>query len=229
MKKLIFSMAIIAIMMGCMVACSNTTPDTDSNVNITTSTTVVPDIPELPELSSTFIETALQFIDEYSSAPSKNLENLAAEAIQQSNGYRDTLYTYLNWYLPENFGEEIYQFFGYTSDMEYIHNVYAVDVWIHNYDVGGDVGCVSFNGQDATYNYEHDNIILSAGVVGKKYPDNVTLAEARIASYVLAMSPEQVDCCIVTSPDGLKSYDFTFGNKSFKETAREILLDLLED
>lgn len=225
MKKLIFLIITIAVVI-IMVACNHDTPSTDNGVDIPTDTVVTTTTvaPKLPEFSGAFIKTALQFIDE-SPTPSKELENLAAEVINQSGSYRQDLYSYLNYHLSENYGEEIHQFFGYGYE-----EVSNVEVFIHNYQNGGDVGAVSFNGHEATYNYEHDNIILSAGVVGEKYPDNLSLAEARIASYVLTqMSPEQVDCCIVTSPDGLKSYDFTFGNKSFKETAREILLDLLED
>ena len=226
MKKLIF-ITIIVIMMTCMVACSNeNSKNADNGIDIPTDTVVIPTteevvVPKLPELSGTFIETALQFIDEYST-PSKELENLAAEAIQQSNGFKDSLYDYLNYYLIKEHGEEIRQFFGYVSD-----EVYNVDVWIHNYEVGGDVGCVSFNGQDAVYNYDHNPLLLSAGVLGDTYPDNITLAEARIASYVLLqMDTEDVDRCIVTSSEGKKFYDFTFENKAFEETAKEILQNI---
>lgn len=224
MKKIIFT-TLILIMMISMVACSNTdnTNGVDIPMDVTITTPIEEEviIPQLPELSDEFANTALQFIDEYST-PSKELENLAAEAIQQSNGFKDGLYTYLNYYLVEEHGEEIRQFFGYLYD-----EVYTVDVWIHNYEVGGDVGCVSYNGQDAVYNYDHNPLLLSAGVLGDTYPDNITLAEARIASYVLLqMDTEDVDCCIVTTNEGKKSYDFTFKNEAFKDLAREILQDL---
>lgn len=229
MKKLIFT-AIIVIIMVCMVACSKNENENTSGIDIPTDitigtteeTTVM--APKLPELSDEFIKTALQFIDEYST-PSKELENLAAEAIQQSKSdvLKDMLYAYLTYQIKEKYPENITQFLGYGCE-----NIHTVSVWIHNYEVGGDVGCVSYNGQDAVYNYDHNPILLSAGVLGHKYPDNITLAEARIASYVLLqMDTEDVDCCIVTS-EGNKFYDFTFENEAFKETAKEILQNLCE-
>lgn len=217
MKKIIFSVITFVIVVTCMVACSNTSSDLPA---FTEPTEPVVEL-EIPVLSEEFIKNALQFVKEYPSG--KNLENLALFTIEESDGFKDKLYAYLNYYLTENFGEEIYQFFGYGCD-----TVDTVKVFIHNYKVGGHVGCVAFNSQtDPFFNYNHDKIILAASVLGKKYPDNVKLAEARIASYVLAhMKQDDVSCCIVTNPEGKKSYDFTFKNEAFRETAEGILRNL---
>lgn len=221
MKRLFFSVVILAIMATCIVGC-NKTPDDDSNEPTVPVVTQTPEV-EIPMLSNTFIKTALQFIDEYSSL-SKELENSALELISQSENYRGELYSYLNDYLFKEYGEEICHFFGYNCD-----SVDNVTVFIFNYNIGGNVGCVSFNGQEPTYNYNHDKFILAAGVLGKKYPDNVSLAEARIAAFVLTqMNQEDVNCCIVSDGEGL-SYDFTFENLAFKELSVEILQAFCED
>lgn len=221
MKKLIFS-AIVLVMIACsMVACSNQDANIPADTVLAPEVTTAPAAPELPELSDDFIETALQFIDEYST-PSKELENLAAEAIQQSNGFRDSLYDYLNYYLIKEYGEEIRQFFGDHQ------SVIVADVWVHNYQIGGSMDCVSYNGQDPVLN-NRDPIILSAGVLGDTYPNNITLAEARISAYVLIhMDTSGIDCCISKNAEGMEFYDFTFANKAFKEAAKEILQSLLE-
>lgn len=216
MKKMFF-LAIIIATMACMVACSNT-PDTLPTFTTTTTEPVVVE-PEIPSLTDNFIKTALQFIDEYPDG--QDIENLALTAIQQSNGLRDSLYNYLTFHLHKKYGEEIHQFFGNSCD-----KVETVKVFIHNYEVGGEVGCVAFNGQEAVYNYDHNPIFLSAGVLGNTYPDNITLAEARIISYILIhMDIGDVDCCITTI-EGEKSYDFSFENEDLKAIAREILLSL---
>lgn len=230
MKKLIFLLAILVVMASCMVACSNDNNDSNgvnipTDIPITAPTEEEVCIPEPSEFSDNFIQTALQFIDEYST-PSKKLENLSAELIQQSDGFKDTVYTYLNCHLTEEYDEDIVRQslgFGYEK-------VETVKVYIHNYDVGGNVSCASFNGQSPFYNYEHDKFILSAGILGEKYPDNVTLAEARVASFILFhMSQDEVEAaCILTTPEGKKSYDFTFNNEAFKENAKEVLQNLIE-
>jgi len=226
MKKIIF-LVVIFIMATCMVACSNNTPNDDNDV--TTTTVPLADeevtVPDHSIDSNGFIKTALLFIDEYST-PSKKLENLSAELIQQSDVFRDTVYTYLNNHLIEEYDEDIVRQslgFGYEK-------VETVKVYIHNYDVGGNIGCASFNGQSPFYNYEHDKYMLAAGVIGEKYPDNVTLAEARVASFILFhMSQDDVEAaCIITNSEGKKSYDFTFNNEAFKETAKEVLQNLCE-
>ena len=207
MKKIFFAIILILVMMISMVACNNSsTTENSTDVSFEASTEATP---KVPELSDTFNETALQFIEKYSTGTSKELENLAEEIILYSKGFRDDLYNYLNYS---------------EKSVEKIENV---EVWIHNYSNGGDIGCVSYDGQTPFFNYDHNPIILAAGVLGDKYPDNVTLAEARIAAYVLIhMDSEEVDCCIVTSESGERSYDFTFKNESFKEKSREILVNL---
>lgn len=222
MKKFFSLIAILAIMATCIVACNK---DTEEDLPTPIITTEAEEKAiEVPMLSDTFIKTALQFIDEYSS-PSKKLENLAFELIQQSGNYRDDFYSYLNDYLFRDYGEELHQSFGYNRD-----SVDTVKVFIHNYKSGGYEGCASFNGQEPTFNYNHDKFILAAGVLGKKYPDNISLAEARIVAFVLTqMSQEDVGCCILTDDEGLKSYDFTFENLGFKELSVEILQAFCEN
>lgn len=221
MKKIVFLLITVVAVIACIVACSTdsstTVPSTSPKAsNISTSEPT----PECPELSVDFVSTALKFVDNYST-PSKKLENLAAEVIQLSVGYGDKLYAYLNYRLAEEYGESLPQFFGYGCD-----TLKTVKVFIHNYKEGTNVGCVSYNGQDATYNYDHDTIILSAGILGEKYPDNVSLANARIAAYVLTqMNKEDVDFCIVTN-EGKSYYDFTFENEAFREIAKEVLHSL---
>ncbi len=223
MKKIIFLLITVVAVTACLVACntdsSTTVPSTSTKASNISTSEAVPE-PECPKLSVDFIKTALQFVDNYST-PSKKLENLATEVIQLSDGYGDKLYAYLNYRLTEKYGESLPQFLGYGCD-----TLNTVKVFIHNYKDGTNVGCVSYNEQDATYNYDHDTIILSAGILGEKYPDNVSLANARIASYVLTqMNKEDVNCCIVTNK-GKSSYDFTFENEAFREIAREILHSL---
>lgn len=224
MKKIIFLLITVVAVTACLVACntdsSTTVPSTSTKSSNISTSEAVPE-PECPKLSKDFSKTALQFVNNYSTHSDKELENLAAEVIQLSDGYGDKLYAYLNYRLAEEYGESLPQFLGYGCD-----TLKTVKVFIHNYKEGSNVGCVSYNGQDATYNYDHDTIILSAGILGEKYPDNVSLANARIASYVLTqMNKEDVNCCIVTN-EGKSSYDFTFENEAFREIAREILHSL---
>lgn len=223
MKKLFFTLTMVMMICMLFVACSNSTNDIVSTTNNDISQIeIVEETAPLPTVSDEFIQNSLQFIDEFPNQ-SKKLEDLSFELIQQSSNYKDTLYSYLSDYIADNYSELWEQYFeNYNCD-----KVNTVQVWIHNYQVGNCVPCVTFNGQSAYYNYNHDPIFLSAGVLGKKYPDNITLAEARIASYVLLhMDIDDVDCCIKKSSDGKYSYDFTFQNDSFKEVAKKTLQNL---
>ncbi len=219
MKKFL-CIVIVFISVTCMVACNKSTTvvelDTVTDIHIISEVPSTVKVPEVPKLSEEFDKSALQFLVEF---PDKNCENLAAEVIQLSDGYGDNLFSYLNYYLIQKYGEEIMQYFGKGNG-----SVKTVDVYIHNYDYGNVVGCMSFNNQDAVYNYDHDNVVLAASVI-KKYPDNLTLAKARITSYVLLqMSSEEIQkCCIVTS-EGKESYNLNlFDNKAFYSKACEIL------
>lgn len=222
--KRIFLLVIIFAIMTCMVACNiiGTKNADDSSITTVTASTTEVAVPKLPELSTEFVTAALQFIDEYSNGSDK-LEELAAEVTQLSSNYQSQLYEFLNFYLIDKFGEDIRQYYGYNYS-----SVQSVKVFIHNYDLGGYVGVVSFNGREPTYNYDHDVNILAAGVLAEAYPDNVSLAQSRIASYVLTKMNEDdvVNYCIVTETDGSKNYDFTFENSAFKERAKEILLNI---
>ena len=231
MKK-IFLVAILAVMVTCMAACSNNNSNSEEkgvnipmDVTITTSPEEEKIVPEISIPSDAFIKTALQFIDEYPNK-SKELENMSAKLIQQSDELKDMVYTYLNYHLTQEYDEEvIIQSLGFGYE-----KVEHVKVFIHNYKPGGSIGCASFNNQDPFYNYDHDKFILAAGLLDEKYPDNLTLAEARIAAYILTlMSQDDVeDICILTNIVGKKSYDFTFENKAFKEIAKKILTFLDE-
>lgn len=234
MKKTFFFVTILAVMVICMTACSNsnskdntddtytsTTLSTEEYIPSTTAPTTEEYVPEIPELSDNFINTALQFIDEYNTSL-KSSENLAEEIILQSNNFKDNLYHYLNFYLIEKYGEEIQNFFGYSS---YVN---TVDVWIHTYQSGATTDCVSYNDQPAVLN-NLDPIILSSGVLGDTYSDTHSLAEARIAAYVLLnMEPDEIESICITNNEGKYSYDFTFKNEAFKELSKEILQSLLE-
>lgn len=224
MKKFIL-IGIIMMICTLLVACNNnasgmvlTTDNTSQveNVEGTTTSQTTSDI---------FIQKALQYIDEYPNQ-SKKLENLSAEIIQKSCGFKDMLYDYLNHFIADRCVDLCDQYLDVYGNEE----VHTVKVWIHNYEFGDYIGCVKVNNHDILYNYEHEPLFLSAGVLGKKYPDNITLAEARIASYVLLhMNASDVDCCIRKSSDEKYYYDFTFQNNSFKEMAKEILLNLSEE
>ena len=228
MKKMFFTTAILIIALS-MVSCSNdSTTETTAYDDIPTHTFFAPDekdviVSEFPELSEDFIHTALQFIDEYST-PSNDFGNLATKAILQSNELMDKVYAYLNYQLIETHGEEIRQFFGDDASGE----VHDVNTWVHNYEVGGTMYCVSFNGGPAVIS-NNNPLFISAGVLGNTYPDNIALAEARIASYVLLhMDANEVNYCIRLTSEGKEFYDFTFKNEAFKEAAKEVLLNLLE-
>lgn len=219
MKKFLCTV-IVFISITCMVACNKSTTavelDTVADIPVNSDITTTVKVPAIPKLSDEFNESALQFLLEFSN---KNCENLAAEVIQLSDGYANDLFSYLNYYLVHKYGEEIKQYFGCGND-----SVKTVDVFIHNYDSGNMVGCVSFNDHEAVYNYTHDNILLAASVT-HKYPDNLTLAKARITSYVLLqMSCEEIqDCCIVTSGEK-ESYNLDlFNNKAFYTKACDVL------
>lgn len=218
MKKFLALMMIFCLVLA-LVACTNSsnTPDNppsttsdSTTANIKWETETEPPTP--PELSTEFVDTALQYIDKFP-AETQELLNLSEEIIQQSSILREELFHYLN----ETMGDDT-------------RRIVTVNVAIHNYELGGDVGCVSFNGQEYVYNYNHDPLLLAAGVLSNKYPDNISLAEARIAAYVLLnMDVKDADCCIQKTSDGKYYYDFTFQNKDFANTAREILQGLCEE
>lgn len=220
MKKVLAVLMVLAIL-ALFTSCTNTS---DANVSTTSNKASLETEEEItptpPELSTEFARTALQYIDEYP-VESQKLLNLSAELIQQSSDFKDNLFQYLN----ETTLEKHSQFIGYNYD-----KIETVSVWIHNYDLGGDVGCVSFNGQEAVFNYNHDPLLLSASLLSTKYPDNISLAGALVKSYVLLnMDENDVDCCIKKSSEGEYYYDFTFQNKDFANTAREILQGLCEE
>lgn len=226
MKKIFFISIILMIFM-LFVACNNNSNANDSTTKDVSQLEIVEKTSEIRTESDTdiFVKTALQYIDEYPNK-SKKLEHLSAEVIQQSSGFKDMLYTYLSHFIADNYIDVWEQYF----EKYHYYKVDNVHVWIHNYELGGSVPCVTFNGNDVYYNYNHEPIFLSAGVLGKKYPDNITLAEARIASFVLLhMNTYDVDCCIKESSSGTYYYDFTFQNNSFKELAKEILLYLSKE
>lgn len=233
MKKFIFC-AIVLVMVACMVACNNsvaTEPTTETqteaateiHTEATTEISTTTDAPTEPKLSSKFINTSLQFINEYSEDNStKKFGNLATEAILLSNDFRGELYGYLNnHYLPQTYSES-----SFYMDGDGIKNIY---VYIYNYRNGFFQEFWTFD------DYEHsmgipDSIIISCGILGKEYPDNIKLAVARIAAYVvLQMDMQDIEqCCIIQNEEGKYRYDFTFENEIFKEKAREILVSLLE-
>lgn len=226
MKKIFFISIILMIFM-LFVACNNNSNANDSTTTDVSQIEVVEKTSEIRTESDTdiFIQKALQYIDEYPNQ-SKKLENLSAEIIQKSCGFKDMLYDYLNHFIADRCVDLCDQYLDVYGNEE----VHTVKVWIHNYKLGGCIGCVKVNNHDILYNYEHEPLFLSAGVLGKKYPDNITLAEARIASYVLLhMNASDVDCCIRKSSDEKYYYDFTFQNNSFKEMAKEILLNLSKE
>lgn len=229
MRK-IFALMMIFCLVLALAACTNNSSNADDATDTMSPTTGIANIkwdtdtktepPTPPELSTEFVDTALQYIDEYP-AETQELLNLSAEVIRQSSDLKDNLFQYLNETTLESHKQSI----GYNYS-----KIETVKVAIHNYELGGDVGCVSFNGQEYVYNYNHDPILLAAGVMSGKYPDNVTLAEARIASYVLLnMDIEYVDCCIKKSAEGKYYYDFTFQNEDFKKVSKETLQNLCEE
>lgn len=226
MKKVLATIMMIFCLVLVSTACTNSSNTPDNPPSTTTGTTNIKwdtdtktEPPTPPELSTEFVNTALQYIDKYP-AETQELLNLSAEVIRQSSDFKDNLFQYLNETTLESHKQSI----GYYSKIE------TVNVAIHNYEMGGDVGCVSFNGQEYVYNYNHDPLLLAAGVLSSKYPDNVTLAEARIASYVLLnMDENDVDCCIKKSSEGEYYYDFTLQNEDFANTSREILKGLCEE
>lgn len=220
MKKL-FSIIMVVIMVTCLAACGNNTKGSN-DITDTTITTITPEeieeVPELPKLSKNFIETALQFIDEYPT-PSKELENLAAEVIRLSDGYSDELYSYLTPYVLEKNGEVMKYFFGDHD------KIYTVSVYIYNGTYGGySGGMIINNGQDYLHNYSHDKIILACGVLGEHYLDNIALAQARIAAYALTYMYQDEACSTIKcNSEGEFYYDFTFENETFKTLVKDTL------
>lgn len=234
MKKVFFLVTIIAVMVTCMVACSNNSKSEQEGVDIPMDVTItvspteeeVVDVPKLPNLSREFIETALQFINEYQKSPSKKLENLAAEVIYMSAGYSNELYNnYLTPYVLKEHGEVMQYHFGYQAE-----RIYTVSVYIHNYRYGGYVGGMVFNGQAPLYNYQHDKIILAAAILKEEYPDNISLAQARIAAYALTrMDKEKALSCLRENSEGEFYYDFTFENETFAGFVKETLAFLCKE
>lgn len=227
-KIIAIVLAVIAFVIVCSVAAHYKNSKTIEPGNYATLSTITTPSdnttinPDIPEQSNEFIKTALLFINEYKNGSSTYLENLAKDVIEQSSNYKHDLYYYLYYYVVENYGEDYTKNFGYNCE-----TINSVKVSIHNYNSGSNVGTVSFNGYKPIYNYDHDKIILAAGVLSESFSDNVALAEAEIASYVLTqINQKDIDCCIITS-GGTKSYDFTFENEAFSNAAIEILYSRL--
>lgn len=235
MKKVFFLITIIAVMVICMVACNNNSneqegvdiPTPGITITVPTSEEEIADVPKLPNLSREFVETALQFINEYqTTSTSKKLENLAAEVIYMSAGFSNEMYNnYLTPHVLKEHGEVMQHFFGYESE-----RIYTVSVYIHNYRYGGYVGTMTFNGQEPIYNYQHDPIVLAAAILKEEYPDNLALAQARIAAFALTkMDREKALSCICENSEGKFYYDFTFENETFTGFVKETLAFLCKE
>lgn len=240
MKKLIFT-AVMAVLVLVLAACTTTgtttvdttdttttttvdttTVDTTTTTTDTTTTTTTTTVDTtVDSAAQSFIETALQFIEAYPSEGKEQL-NRSIDLIHLSSSLRATVFKEVNSALLPKFSEKN---IGYGNT-----EIYSVKCWIHNFQLGGDAGCVSLNGEDATGNLSHDPTLLAASVLTPDYPDNVSLAEARISAYVLLQMDidDVIENCIVKSANGEFDYDLTLQNENFKEAAKEILQALLE-
>lgn len=220
MKKFLAMMLVVLVLAS--TACASNTSNDSNNIDISKNAASLVEVETsvLPQLPKEFIKTALQFIEEYP-IENDNQLNRSIHLIHLSNNFRKEMFNYINsTLLPD-----LKPFIGYGED-----RIKSVNCWIHNYEHGGEAGCVSLNGQDAIGNLSHNPLLLSASVLTPEYPDNLSLAEARICAYVLLqMDVDDVaEHCIEKSANGEYYYNITLKNESFKGVSKEILQSLLE-
>lgn len=208
MKK-IFLIALVAIVLCMFSACKAKQSDS-----------VPTDVEPIEEATTVAAPTAPTFDSEkkfnglFNYLENPDSEDLALLVVQSTEGAKNYVFSLATEYITDLYREPFY--------------IESVDCSIFNYDMGGTVGIVSFNGGEYGYNYTHQGCLLAASLLSKQYSDSVSLADARVSALALSkMTKSDVQAfCIEQNADGEYFYNLSLRkNANLAKLAKTILIN----